>query len=363
MSNIKHLTDDYYNHASNTTLTALLEDDTKGYGNDLIFGQTQTGGYDASALGSHYTAKIQYELSAPNVLSQLKSRRNESEKMTLPAQLSTSSAPNLLRLDTNFNDVLFSSTDFQMPNSAMESARGSSSASPTKTNSKRERPKSHTPRPSNSFILYRREKHFEIMAQYRGVKTLNNNVISKIVANMWKSETPEVKTHFANLADAEKRAHILKYPDYKYRPRKSVSKKVRKNSNDTPKNISSDQQQIMNYQEQGQFIESPMGQSQMGHVYGMEHPQMSYMMETPQSSHFQHMHMMDPRMSECGRPYDMMGNERFLLSPRYEDHGEFLQHETLLSPNDYTHAWPIGNSVNGVWDLCLDRKPFEEIPE
>ncbi|KAI8915847.1 high mobility group box domain-containing protein, partial [Gorgonomyces haynaldii] len=75
-------------------------------------------------------------------------------------------------------------------------------------------------RPPNSFILYRREKHMEISAQYKGGKTLNNNVVSKIVANMWRQESPEVKAQYAAKAEEEKKAHMLKYPDYKYRPRK-----------------------------------------------------------------------------------------------------------------------------------------------
>ncbi|KAJ3417268.1 hypothetical protein HDV05_005724 [Chytridiales sp. JEL 0842] len=89
---------------------------------------------------------------------------------------------------------------------------------------KRERQRTHTPRPSNSFILYRREKHSEIMSTYQGAKALNNNVISKIVANMWKDELPEVKAKYAAKAEEEKRIHMLKYPDYKYRPRKSPQK-------------------------------------------------------------------------------------------------------------------------------------------
>ncbi|KAJ3101848.1 hypothetical protein HDU97_001022 [Phlyctochytrium planicorne] len=89
---------------------------------------------------------------------------------------------------------------------------------------KRERNKTHTPRPSNSFILYRREKHAEIMSQYKGAKALNNNVISKIVATMWRQEEPEVKAKYAAKAEEEKKAHMLKYPDYKYRPRKSPQK-------------------------------------------------------------------------------------------------------------------------------------------
>ncbi len=89
---------------------------------------------------------------------------------------------------------------------------------------RRERTKSHTPRPSNSFILYRREKHSEIMKNYQGSKTLNNNFISKIVARWWKAEPEEVKAFWARKADEEKKAHMEKYPDYKYRPRKSASR-------------------------------------------------------------------------------------------------------------------------------------------
>ncbi|KAI8930159.1 high mobility group box domain-containing protein, partial [Entophlyctis helioformis] len=99
-------------------------------------------------------------------------------------------------------------------------ARSASASAKKGGAAKRERPKTHTPRPANSFILYRREKHIEIMAQYKGSKTLNNNVISKIVADMWRSEVPEIKARYAAMADEEKRAHMAKYPDYKYRPRK-----------------------------------------------------------------------------------------------------------------------------------------------
>ncbi|KAJ3191963.1 hypothetical protein HK101_007235 [Irineochytrium annulatum] len=92
------------------------------------------------------------------------------------------------------------------------------------TKQKRQRTTTHTPRPSNSFILYRKEKHGEIMEQYRGTKALNNNVISKIVASMWRNEKPEVKAKYAAKAEEEKRAHMLKYPDYKYKPRKAPNK-------------------------------------------------------------------------------------------------------------------------------------------
>jgi hypothetical protein len=82
----------------------------------------------------------------------------------------------------------------------------------------------HTPRPPNSFILYRRDKHAEILLQSNTEKGMNNNTISKVVADMWKNESLEVKALYAAKADEEKRKHFLKYPDYKYQPRKNAKK-------------------------------------------------------------------------------------------------------------------------------------------
>jgi hypothetical protein len=98
----------------------------------------------------------------------------------------------------------------------------------------------HTPRPPNSFILYRREKHSEIVAQHQsqGAKAMNNNMISKIVADMWRQESPEVKAIYAAKAEEEKQAHLLKYPGYKYRPRKSA-KRVSNDMSGESSNISS----------------------------------------------------------------------------------------------------------------------------
>ncbi len=53
---------------------------------------------------------------------------------------------------------------------------------------------------------------------------MNNNVISKIVADLWRQETSEVKAIYAAKAEGEKQAHMLKYPGYKYQPRKSAKR-------------------------------------------------------------------------------------------------------------------------------------------
>ncbi|KAJ3090582.1 hypothetical protein HK102_003288 [Quaeritorhiza haematococci] len=98
------------------------------------------------------------------------------------------------------------------------------SSTPTSNSTKPQRKnRSHTPRPSNSFILYRKEKHAEIVKKNQGGKKMNNKVISKIVAEMWNKETAEVKAHYSAKAE-EKREHQEKHPNYKYRPRKVLMK-------------------------------------------------------------------------------------------------------------------------------------------
>ena len=82
----------------------------------------------------------------------------------------------------------------------------------------------HTPRPPNSFMIYRKEKHAEIKSQYHSCRSLNNNIISKVIANMWKQEPLDVKEKYIQMADDAKKEHLLKYPDYKYKPKKNPKK-------------------------------------------------------------------------------------------------------------------------------------------
>jgi hypothetical protein len=189
----------------------------------------------------------------------------------------------------------------------------------------------------------------EIMQQYKGVKTLNNNVISKIVANMWRQESPEVKAHFASLADAEKRAHMLKYPDYKYRPRKAAAKKsavIRKPT--TP----AKEVKMVPIVPTEQYASGSMATYPM-----MNQHQLPYMV--PQMNVPYPAHGMDqiPRMPMM--EHEQEGYDQFVISPTYEQ--DFLHQDALLSPTEYTHAWPM-QPVNQVWDLGLE-KPFEGINE
>ena len=197
----------------------------------------------------------------------------------------------------------------------------------------------------------------EIMGQYKGVKTLNNNVISKIVANMWRSETPEVKAHFAALADAEKRAHMLKYPDYKYRPRKSTSKKspIKKLS----VNISPGGEK---YEDSlSPSVMSPDQYSPSHHVFQVMNPKpMGTYMAAPQYMQGNPYHGMQLASMDTHPRYEMMG-EGFQLG---NHHHEFMGHDSMLGEaTAYESNWSMNPTGGAVWDLELDQKPFERMPK
>ncbi|KAJ2960728.1 hypothetical protein NQZ79_g3941 [Umbelopsis isabellina] len=73
------------------------------------------------------------------------------------------------------------------------------------------------PRPNNCFLVYRRD----ISLQLKDSKEFpNSRSISKLVAQLWRTESDAVKLHYRELAKKEKLIHQLQYPDYKYRPKK-----------------------------------------------------------------------------------------------------------------------------------------------
>ncbi|KAL9939753.1 hypothetical protein V8E36_001570 [Tilletia maclaganii] len=88
-----------------------------------------------------------------------------------------------------------------------------------------------TPRPSNSWMLYRAYKAKEL-ADFRASQGLGGpaslpehlrpgkGALTKIVADLWRNETAEVREHFHQLAEQEKMDHKQKYPGYRYRPRR-----------------------------------------------------------------------------------------------------------------------------------------------
>ncbi|ORY01379.1 hypothetical protein K493DRAFT_209710, partial [Basidiobolus meristosporus CBS 931.73] len=73
------------------------------------------------------------------------------------------------------------------------------------------------PRPNNSFMTYRKEKQKAILDAHPGI---NNKEVSKIVGEMWRNESEAVKEYYRKKAEQGKKEHALRYPGYKYTPRK-----------------------------------------------------------------------------------------------------------------------------------------------
>ncbi|KXS15772.1 high mobility group box, partial [Gonapodya prolifera JEL478] len=85
------------------------------------------------------------------------------------------------------------------------------------------------PRPPNQFVLYRRDKHKEIViSHFEAGMTISNIEISKLVGKMWQQESAEVKAKYAAMQKEEARKHAEMYPGYKYAPRKMVQRRSKR---------------------------------------------------------------------------------------------------------------------------------------
>ncbi|MCJ1464221.1 hypothetical protein MMC07_002834 [Pseudocyphellaria aurata] len=78
-------------------------------------------------------------------------------------------------------------------------------------------PDPKVPRPRNAFILYRQHHQAAVVAQNPG---LANPEISKVIGDLWRHSTEEIKGHWKDLAEEEKIRHQKQYPDYRYQPRR-----------------------------------------------------------------------------------------------------------------------------------------------
>ncbi|KAF9411000.1 hypothetical protein BGZ94_001466 [Podila epigama] len=78
-------------------------------------------------------------------------------------------------------------------------------------------------RSSNCFIRYRTDVQPEIVKRYG---QQNNKEISRLAGIWWKNEAEEVKSHYRKLAQEEKEKHALIFPNYKYTPSKTNTKKA-----------------------------------------------------------------------------------------------------------------------------------------
>ncbi|CAG8592763.1 2594_t:CDS:2 [Racocetra persica] len=72
------------------------------------------------------------------------------------------------------------------------------------------------PRPPNAFILYRRAKQPEVTREHGKIP---NGKISKILGNLWRNESEDVRRYWQKIAYKKKMEHMLAHPGYVYRPK------------------------------------------------------------------------------------------------------------------------------------------------
>ncbi|KAK9703389.1 hypothetical protein K7432_010753 [Basidiobolus ranarum] len=81
-----------------------------------------------------------------------------------------------------------------------------------------------TPRPTNAFILFRRENHGRIFQQS---PHLSNNDVSKALGKEWKELPDCVKEVYRQKARSLQQEHQTKYPDYKFTPQQGRRKRIK----------------------------------------------------------------------------------------------------------------------------------------
>jgi hypothetical protein len=81
------------------------------------------------------------------------------------------------------------------------------------------------PRPANAWILYRSAKMKVLKEpQTSGQPRRTQADISKLIAEMWKNETPGVRQYYEAMSDMKKAEHLAQYPTYRFQPMKKADK-------------------------------------------------------------------------------------------------------------------------------------------
>ncbi|BGP12874.1 hypothetical protein JCM10213_005171 [Rhodosporidiobolus nylandii] len=91
------------------------------------------------------------------------------------------------------------------------------------------------PRPANAWICYRSARVQELKSSSSQYSKLPQADISKIIGQLWRSEPPEVRRQYEEMAERKKAEHKEKHPDYVFRPvRRKASKGSSKKAAPSP---------------------------------------------------------------------------------------------------------------------------------
>lgn len=86
-----------------------------------------------------------------------------------------------------------------------------------------------TPRPQNSWILFRAQKLRDFKVSDPDFRA-PQGIISKVVADLWRNASPETKRIYGDLAEQCRVEHTKKYPKYKFKVRsKGLRLKIKVN--------------------------------------------------------------------------------------------------------------------------------------
>lgn len=79
-------------------------------------------------------------------------------------------------------------------------------------------------RPANAWILYRSDKMKILKPTEPSAPRRTQADISKLIAEMWRNETEEIKRYYETLSDLAKAEHHAQYPTYRFQPAKKTEK-------------------------------------------------------------------------------------------------------------------------------------------
>ncbi|KAJ7596841.1 hypothetical protein C8J56DRAFT_298696 [Mycena floridula] len=141
------------------------------------------------------------------------------------------------QLPDHFGSPEVTTNEFSLPSSPSSPDHSSSTLSPStetcelSTSSAPTRPRrsgSAIPRPRNAFIIFRSEFY---QGKIKNTVERDHRHVSRILGHIWAQLPKEEKDEWKRKAEAEKAAHLKKYPGYRFSPTPRAGKPLKRNVN------------------------------------------------------------------------------------------------------------------------------------